>query len=235
MLLFLIFSLTFTKTYQYINAAYADAFMDKKLCSDAAELYLSEFKIDKNPLLASNYAISLFCLKQLDAAKYFINYAYINIDSVDCFKKKQAILYNYAHIYSYANFFSVSNNVLNGIDISILNEDIRANVYTLSCRNYSFLNKYKEAKEYCLKAYLIKPESCFTASVYSELFYKKGKFNEAINIFDKIFAKCKNEDISYYYSLSLYKILNKEKAVLVLKDFIDNDRNKALYDLIMKE
>jgi len=236
MLVFLfIFILSFAKTHQYIDSAYADAFMANKQCLEASNLYLSDFKVSKNPFIASNYALSLFCLNKIAAAKYYINLAYVNIDKADKLDKRTAILYNYAHIYSYTYLFKLAQNVLDLIDLSNIDTETKAKVLSLSCRNYMYLNNYKEAKEHCMKAYLIKPNSCFLAHTYTKLLYKNSEYNEAIKIFDKIFAKCKNEDISYYYSLSLYKSSNKEYALTVLKDFIDNARNKALYDLIMKE
>lgn len=230
-----IFSLTYSKTHQYIDSSYADAFMDTKQCLEASNLYLADFKTSKDPAIASNYAVSLYCLNEIDAAKYYINFALVNIDKLDLLSKKIAVLYNYAHIYSYTYLFNASQNILNTIDLNNIDDDTKAKVLSLYCRNYTFLNNYKEAKDFCEKAYLINPEVCSIASTYSTLLYKNYDYNEAINIFDKIFAKCKNEDISYYYSLSLYKSSNKEYAVIVLKDFIQNSRNKALYDLIIKE
>jgi hypothetical protein len=229
-----LFSFIYSKTYQYLNASFADAFIKQKDCYEASVSYYEDFKKTKNILLASNYAASLFCLKKIDKAKYYINYAYINRALLDDENNKQAIMYNFAHIYSFDKLFSVSQNVLESINIGLLEQNNKANYFALKCRNHMFLNNHIKAEEYCIKAYSINKNSCFITSVFLELSYKNQEYLKAISLIDNMFAKCKNEDISYYYSLSLYKTGERKKAKEILSSFTNAKRNKEMFDLISK-
>lgn len=232
-LFFLLFCLIFSATYNYVESSYSDAFMKKGDCEKASIGYYNDFTKTKNPLVASNYALSLICLNKNEEAEIVLDFAFNKIDSVEDINRREEIKLNYVYIKSLNFKFDESNKVLRTINELSLANQAKSLYFALLCRNNTFLNNYYTALNFCIATYNTDKDSCFKAGLLAKLYYHLERYQDAVKLYEKIFDKCVGEDISYYYSYSLYSLGKKDLALKILKNS-KNQRNKDLFDVLNK-
>lgn len=230
-LCFFMFSLIFSGTYNYVESAYSDLLMKNGECEKAYLGYLNDYEKTKNPLLASNLALSLLCMKKYKDALKYIEVSYEKMPTDTPSDKAQEIKFNYAYILSFVYEFSKSNTILATLDIDKLKS--KANYYFIKCRNEMYLNK--KSLDYCLKARAINTSDCSISNLLALNYYYLENYDKALLIYKSTFELCKTDDSVYYYSLSLYKSGQKDISKLILSNNFNSSRNKELYDILSKE
>lgn len=233
MFVFFLILFVFPTTYNFVESSYSDVLMKKGDCEKASLGYYNDYVKTKNPLVASNYALSLICLNKNQEAETILDYAFSKISSVDDNIRKEEIKLNYSYIKSLNFKFDESSSVLATINETLLSNQEKSLYFALLCRNNTFLNNYYTALNYCLGAYNTDKDSCFKAGLLAKLYYHLEQYEDAVKIYEKKFDKCVDEDLSYYYSYSLYRVGKKDLALKVLANSKDQ-RSKELFDILNK-
>lgn len=234
MIFLILFSTILSGTYNYVESSYADALMKKGDCNKASTAYYNDYLKSKNPLVASNYALSLLCLNRIKEAESIFDLAYLKIDGIEDKISREELKLNYSYIKSLSLKFDESNVLLALVNETLLSNTARSLYLALLCKNNIYLNNYYTALNYCVAAYNTDKDSCFKASLLAKLYYYLERYDSAVRIYEKIFDRCVCEDSSYSYSLSLYRLDKKELAMKILEKDINSKKNKDLYDLIKK-
>jgi tetratricopeptide (TPR) repeat protein len=219
-----------------LDLAVGDAFIYKGDCKSALASYKRYIKEKYNPLVASNMAISYFCMKDYTEAEKLLKEATEKMNSDGRYAGHMDIVfYNLGMVLSVNSKFRESLSYINRVNEKALDNHRRSYLLTTKCWDYFSLSDYEDSEPVCRKAAGLKNDSCYVTYRLGRFFLHKDLFDNAYSFLKSTFKKCPDDDVAYYYALTLYKMSDKEAAGDVLSTFRNKRRNQDLYDMIKRE
>ncbi|MBN1114195.1 MAG: hypothetical protein JXA66_02540 [Oligoflexia bacterium] len=220
-----------------LDLVFGDSFLKKADCEMSAAHYEKYLDEKADPVVASNYAVSLYCLGKTDRAVKYLENTLKNIkpgtvpgETLNTIRYNLGILLA-QNIYRQKD----ADGVLSGVNPDILPVRQRSLYWAAVCRLDFNREMFSEAVKKCGLAFSLSDQTCYVNYWYGMALNASGVYPDALVHLEVSYSRCPDDDVSYYYALTLYRMGDKQTASDVLSGYRSSARNDELYKMIKRE